>query len=298
MDGQSRHSWVAQTGIVLVILAVTFALVTPAVRHSLSQLLQSLADRTEIPTAHPAPRTDLAAFRDRFAHPPSTRTDVSRAREIDSHEAAPMAPRGVPVVQRTSGSALGNEESSTEVSGGSDGAAADQSVPESGAPQQGTGDVFPRATLQAAPPTPAPARSQSEAVEAVAARRGAFKVMGVEAQALIADLDGAGNDNVRVDVGAKALHIKQLAAMIPDLFAIDTHTFPTATAATPNIWTDESKFDAKANDLVVAMNEVARLANASAQPDDPLALRKAAAHALGICGECHRAYEQPVSRLN
>jgi len=174
----------------------------------------------------------------------------------------------------------------------------DESTPGSLAPKDDTGDVFPRVTLQAPPPALAAAASQSAAVEAVAVRRGAFRVMGVEAQALIADLDSPGNGSLLADAGAKALHIEQLAAMIPDLFATDTHSFATATTATPNIWTEESKFDAKANDLAAAMNEVVRLTEVSTQPDDALALRKAAAHALGICGECHRAYQQPVTELN
>jgi hypothetical protein len=66
-DRQPRHTWVAHTGI-LVILLVIIALVTPSIRHSLLQLLQTLGGFTGTPAPHPTRGADLAGFRDRFAH--------------------------------------------------------------------------------------------------------------------------------------------------------------------------------------------------------------------------------------
>ena len=114
--------------------------------------------------------------------------------------------------------------------------------------------------------------------------------MGQEAQELITTLDsGNGPDLTTID--AKALRIQQLASMIPDLFAIDTHTFPADTTALAKIWTEESKFDDLANKLVTAMGQLIRVSQTPASStDERTALRMTAAQALGVCGECHSVY--------
>jgi len=117
-------------------------------------------------------------------------------------------------------------------------------------------------------------------------------VMGSETQLLIAALDSSPPDVATV--GAKALHIEKLAAMVPDLFAIDTHLLTTDTTALPKIWVEESKFDARANELVAAMYDLYNVASGpDLAGDRNLTLRKTAARALAICGVCHAAYRQP-----
>jgi cytochrome c556 len=121
--------------------------------------------------------------------------------------------------------------------------------------------------------------------------------MSSEVQLLISALDAAPPDVSTV--GAKALHVEQLAAMIPDLFALDTHAFTTDTAALPKIWLQEAKFDDKADELVAAMSELAAVAGtADPSGDRNLTLRKTAAHALAICGECHADYGRPATPGN
>jgi cytochrome c556 len=196
------------------------------------------------------------------------------------------------IVATNGGTAPTDDSESADGSNLSAGTAADRSSAATVSPADGIGDVSPRATLLAPPPTPAPANSQSAAATAVSVRKGTFKVMGSEVQLLIAALDAAPSD--ASTVGAKALHVEQLAAMIPDLFALDTHAFAVDTTALPKIWTEQSKFDAKANELMAAMYDLFHVANTpDTAGDRNLTLRKTAARALAICGECHAVYRQP-----
>lgn len=309
MDGEPRRVRVAQTGIVLVILAVTFALVTPAIRHSLFQLLETLGGRAETPAPRPTSVTDLAAFRDRFAHPAVSGNDhasdqpyASRAGAAGTAQRALSLPRGPRTtsargrVGTNGGSAPADKGESRGDSESSDesnlSAAADRSSATTVPPAEAIGDVSPRSTLLAPPPTPAPATSQSSAATAVSVRQGAFKVMASEVQSLIAALDAAPPDVSTVH--AKALHLEQLGTMIPDLFAFDTHAFMTNTTALPKIWQEESQFDAKANKFVAAMQALVSVSStADAAGDSNLTLRQTAARALAICGECHVVYGQP-----
>jgi cytochrome c556 len=66
------------------------------------------------------------------------------------------------------------------------------------------------------------------------------------------------------------------------------------TTVLPKIWTEQSKFDAKANELMAAMYDLFHVANTpDTAGDRNLTLRKTAARALAICGECHAVYRQP-----
>jgi cytochrome c556 len=288
MDGQSRHAWVAQTGIALVILAVTLALVTPAIRQSLMELLRALRGGAEAPLTRPAQATDLAAFRDRFAHPRSSSNNHSSEHADESHRTGTAGAEGTAENQRRGAPAsVGTANDAWAAASSLSDAPGDQSGTATAVPNEARGDAFPRVTLQAPPSTPAPATSESSAAQAVEARRSAFKVMGSDAKAMIVAFDGSPSDVSTIST--RALHIAQLAVMIPDLFAIDTHKFATSTRALPKIWTEESMFDAKANELAAGMNEIVRLAQTS---PNSFALRVAGARALATCGVCHRAYVQ------
>jgi cytochrome c556 len=205
------------------------------------------------------------------------------------------------IVATNGGSVPTDDSESADGSNLSAGTAADRSSATTVSPAEAIGDVSPRSTLLAPRPTPAPATSQSSAATAVSVRQGAFKVMASEVQLLIAALDAAPPDVSTVH--AKALHLEQLGAMIPDLFAFDTHAFMTNTTALPKIWQEESQFDAKANKFVAAMQALVSVSStADAAGDSNLTLRQTAARALAICGECHVVYGQPgtpgTARLN
>jgi cytochrome c556 len=129
----------------------------------------------------------------------------------------------------------------------------------------------------AAPPTP-----EQKAQAAVLTRQGLFKIQGFVFGPVGGMLRGAPFDAAVVQKAAERLEVT--GGLIPELFALDTHTFTgTPTKAREGIWTNKSDFDGKANDLVKAAADL----EAAAKTGDKAATLKAAGAVGKSCGACH-----------
>jgi len=131
------------------------------------------------------------------------------------------------------------------------------------------------------PPTP-----QQEGERAVLTRQGLLKVLGF----YMAPLGGMIKNKVPFDAAVaskNATHIAQLGGMIPDVFAFDTRKGAgIKTKAKEDIWTDQTGFNSKAEDLVKSANALLEAAKSA----DQGATLKAAAAVGKSCGACHDHY--------
>ncbi len=129
----------------------------------------------------------------------------------------------------------------------------------------------------AAPPTP-----EQKAQAAVLTRQGLFKIQAFVFGPVGGMLRGAPFDAAVVQKAAERLEVT--GGLIPDVFALDTHTYTgTPTKAREGIWTNKSDFDGKANDLVKAAADL----EAAAKSGDKAATLKAAGAVGKSCGACH-----------
>ena len=129
----------------------------------------------------------------------------------------------------------------------------------------------------AAPPTP-----EQKAQAAVLTRQGLFKIQAFVFGPVGGMLRGAPFDAAVVQKAAERLEVT--GGLIPDVFALDTHTYTgTPTKAREGIWTNKSDFDGKANDLVKAAADL----EAAAKTGDKGATLKAAGAVGKSCGACH-----------
>lgn len=128
---------------------------------------------------------------------------------------------------------------------------------------------------------PAPTPEQ-KAQATVLTRQGLFKVQSFAFGPVGGMLRGAPFDAAAATKAAQRVQVT--AAMIPEVFKDDTHTFSTIkTRAREGIWTNKSDFDSKANDLVKAAADLEAAAK-SGDKDKTLA----AARAVGKgCSGCH-----------
>jgi cytochrome c556 len=128
----------------------------------------------------------------------------------------------------------------------------------------------------------APARTpEQKAQAAVLTRQGLFKVQAFVFGPVGGMLRGAPFDAAVVQKAAARIQVT--GGLIPELFALDTHTFTVTTKAREGIWTNKSDFDAKANDLVKAATDL----EAAAKTGDEAATKKAAGAVGKACGACH-----------
>lgn len=133
------------------------------------------------------------------------------------------------------------------------------------------------AMAQGAPQTP-----EQKAAAAVLTRQGLFKVQAFVFGPVGGMLRGAPFDAAAAQKAAARIQVT--AGLIPELFALDTHTYSgTPTKAREGIWTNKSDFDAKANDLVKAAGDL----EAAAKSGDEAATKKAAGAVGKSCGACH-----------
>jgi cytochrome c556 len=290
VDGNSKQTRIAHTGIILLILALTLALATPVIRHSLWHILQRLQGRADAPASRSSSATDLSAFRDRFAKV-RPGPAAAQGREVDTQPGS--EPGGE--VAAAAGTTQGRGSATTDVGRGASVSGGQSGAPERAAAEQpgdaaSTGDVFPRSTIRVPPGASSPASTQAEANAAVEARRGAFKVMDQATRWLVGTLDPSSAAVNRETLRTSALRIETLARLVPDLFSVDTRAFATNTAALPNIWTELAKFDNRADELAGAVSELAQISRTA----DAVTLRKAAAKALAACGQCHATYTKGV----
>ena len=129
----------------------------------------------------------------------------------------------------------------------------------------------------AAPPTP-----EQKAHAAILTRQGLFKVQAFVFGPVGGMLRGAPFDAAVVEKAAERIQVT--GGLIPEVFAMDTHTFTeTPTKAREGIWTNKSDFDGKANDLVKAATDL----EAAAKSGDKAATLKAAGAVGKSCGACH-----------
>jgi cytochrome c556 len=127
-----------------------------------------------------------------------------------------------------------------------------------------------------------PQTPEQKAQAAVLTRQGLFKVQGFVFGPVGGMLRGGKFDAAVAQKAAERLQVT--GGLIPELFAMDTHTFTgTPTKAREGIWTNKSDFDAKANDLVKAATDL----EAAAKSGDEAATKKAAAGVGKACGACH-----------
>ena len=84
--------------------------------------------------------------------------------------------------------------------------------------------------------------------------------------------------------------IAQLAAMIPDVFAMDTRGVEVETLALDKIWDNHDDFAAHAQDLV----EKATAFSVAAQSGDQAATMKELRPLGSACGNCHDNYRMDV----
>ena len=140
--------------------------------------------------------------------------------------------------------------------------------------------ILASAAMGQAPPAQTP---EQKAEATVLTRQGLFKVQSFAFAPVGAMLR---SKNVDAAAAVKAAQRVQVtAAMIPDVFATDTHAekITIKTRAREGIWTNKSDFDSKANDLVKAAAEL-EAAGKSGDKDKILA----AATGVGKgCSGCH-----------
>ena len=128
------------------------------------------------------------------------------------------------------------------------------------------------------PPTP-----EQVAEQAVLTRQGLLKVM----SQYMAPLGGMLKSKVPFDAAVvvkSATHIGELGGMIPDVFTFDTRNRTSAkTKAQDGVWTNQTDFKAKADDLVKAATALQE----AAKGGDKGATLKAAGAVGKACGACH-----------
>jgi cytochrome c556 len=134
---------------------------------------------------------------------------------------------------------------------------------------------------QHGPPTP-----EQQAEKVVKTRQGVFEVQAYAFGPVGAMLKGAPIDTALVQ--KEAARIEMTAAMIPEVFQLDTRKFQVKTEARETIWPNKSDFDKKAGDLqnaAMALEEAAKKADRSAILD-------AAGKVGSACKACHEEYRE------
>lgn len=132
--------------------------------------------------------------------------------------------------------------------------------------------------MAAAAPT-----AEEQAATAVEQRKAVFKLLSFANAPLGGMARGGAYDAEVAKLGTE--RVAMLAAMIPDLFSMDTTsgTGGAETRAADTIWTSKADFDALAQDLVAGANEALGILESQGE-----AGVRAAVAAIGPkCGACH-----------
>jgi cytochrome c556 len=131
------------------------------------------------------------------------------------------------------------------------------------------------------PPTP-----QQEAEKAVKTRQGLFDVQGFAFAPVGAMLKGAPFDAAAAQkAGAR---VAMTAGLIAEVFKVDTRKFQVQTKAKETIWTQQTDFAKKANDLQNAAQQL----ESAAKSGDRAATLKAADAVGQACKSCHDDYRE------
>jgi cytochrome c556 len=134
----------------------------------------------------------------------------------------------------------------------------------------------------------APPSADQVAEQATLTRQGLFKVM---SWSFTGPVGGMLRNKVPFDAaiaGKSAERVKELSALIPELFQSDTRKFTVKTKAKENIWSNQADFAAKADDL----GKAAAALEDAAKTGDKGATMKAAGAVGKACGACHDNYRE------
>ena len=123
------------------------------------------------------------------------------------------------------------------------------------------------------------------AQKAVETRQSVFKLLDMHMEPLAAMARGRVPFDATLAV-KNSKRISQLAAMIPDVFAMDTREFEVETLALDKIWDNKSDFEKHALELI----EKADAFSTAAQGGDQAANMKEIRPLGTACGNCHDNY--------
>jgi cytochrome c556 len=133
----------------------------------------------------------------------------------------------------------------------------------------------------------APAKDEAEAKKAIETRSQHFKDMGKTMEPIGEMLRRKVPYDPAV-VAKNSEHIMELSQRIPSLYETDTRQFPgIKTEALDGIWSNQTDFKAKADDLHKAATALNESAKSGA---DQAGFTKAAAAVGKACGNCHDSY--------
>jgi len=130
----------------------------------------------------------------------------------------------------------------------------------------------------------APQTPQQEAEKAVKTRQGLFEVQGFAFGPVGAMLKDAPFDAGLVQ--KEAARVAMTAAMIPEVFQLDTRQYQMPTKARESIWVQKSEFDKKAGELRSAAEKL----ESTAKAGDRTATLNAVSAVGQACKACHDDY--------
>ena len=132
-----------------------------------------------------------------------------------------------------------------------------------------------------------PAKSAAEAKAAVDARQNLFKDIKKNYEPMIDMMKNKQPFDANV-IAANATKISELAAKIPEAFAVDTHEFKDVKSeAQDRVWLSQVEFKAKSDATVQAAQALA----AAAKSGDKGATMKAIPAMGKTCGGCHDIFK-------
>jgi len=132
-----------------------------------------------------------------------------------------------------------------------------------------------------------PAKSAAEAKTAIESRQALFKDIKKNYEPMIDMMKNKVPFDAAV-IGANAQKIQDLAAKIPEAFAIDTHEFKdTKNEAQDRVWLSQVEFKAKSDATVQAAAALV----AAAKTGDKGATMKAIPAMGKTCGSCHDIFK-------
>ena len=140
----------------------------------------------------------------------------------------------------------------------------------------------------AAAEDPVPSTPQQAAEQATLLRQGLLKAVGWAFSGHVGAMMRKQTPFDAAVVQKNAQRIRQLAEMLPEAFQYDTRKFQVKTRAKETIWSSQSDFATKADELRKAAGA---LEDAARSGDEAKAI--AAAYVVGkACSACHNAYRE------
>jgi len=262
-------------GLILLVCGSAFALTLPNVRHSIERLFAVESDSQPEIVRKPAPMRDIASA--------PSRTPVSQPAPTSSDGASSSLRRGRSLQPLAADSTVTSPVPRDQGTTPQSAATAAPSLPP-------TAIVAPRVISLTTESSDGQAPEEL-ARQAVATRRGLFKVMDWAARPLLQ----TAHDRTPIDSDkavASATRIQSLASLIAEVYAIDTRPFAVETQSLDEIWTDTRGFDLDIDELAKA----AYALGSAARSHDSQAIVQAASRVDAACSACHAAYRQPLGQ--